>query len=460
MKTAQLTWAAVLILVGQILVGEVSATASEVSNDQLLQRLQQLEQETQMLRAELGQVQSRPIPLPSVEPKVSTVSTLAAEGEVEYFTWDEIRAEMSDLAWKKGDFKIVPYGILWATSTYETSRTYLGDYTLWAISPDVEGEDAIHFNAKGTRLGLDVSGPRLHCFGCAKSGGKVEIDFEGSFTVENKPGVLLRHAYWEVKDQNFRFLMGQTWDVISPLYPKCILYSVYWGAGNIGYRRAQMRYERYFHLTPGWQLELQGALATDAGCDFTNGNAPANGDHGGWPIIEMRVGTKIGHHNPICFGVSGHVGEEIFDFGGADDTPRQTWSLNADIKVPITSRFGVQGEFFTGTNLKTFLGGAIQGVNVGGTGAAIRANGGWINAYYDLSPCWHCAVGYTLDDPVDADITTTAGRLYNQAYWGNVTYDVTKKFMLGLEVSQWKTLLVNQTPGESTRFEFAGKYAF
>lgn len=462
MKTMRLTCVAVLLLAGQSLAVEIPAMGpGATGNGQLLQRLQQLEAETQMLRAELGQVQNRPISLPNVNgPQFSTVSALAAEGEVEYMTWDEVRSEMKDLAWTKGDFKVVPYGILWGTTTYETSRTQIGDYTLWAISPDDEGEAAVHFNGKGTRLGIDVAGPQVPFFCCAKSGGKVEIDFEGNFTIENKPGVLLRHAYWEVKNDDFRLLMGQTWDVISPLYPKCIMYSVYWGAGNIGYRRAQLRYEHYFTMTDAWKLEFQGALATDAGQDFVNGANPSNGDHASWPIIEMRVGSKIGYEHPISFGVSGHIGEEIFDFAGADDTYRQTWSLNADITVPITDRLGFQGEFFTGTNLKTFLGGIIQGVNVGGTDNEIRSSGGWANVYYDWTPRLHSAVGYTVDDPIDADITTANGRLYNQAYWGNVTYDVTKKFMLGVEVGQWKTLFTDRRAGNSTRIEFAGKYAF
>jgi hypothetical protein len=458
MKALQLSLAAIFFVAVQAMAGEIPAVTP--NNDQLLQRLQQLEAETQMLRAELGQVQNRPVPLPAVGgPQLSMVSTLAAEGEVEYMTMEDVRKEMKDLVWTKGDFKVVPYGILWGTTTYETSRTYLGDYTLWAISMDDEGEDAIHFNGKGTRLGLDVSGPQVPFFCCAKSGGKVEIDFEGNFTTENKPGVLLRHAYWEVKNEDFRFLMGQTWDVISPLYPKCILYSVYWGAGNIGYRRAQLRYERYFTLSDAWKLELQGALATDAGCDFSNGGV-VNGDHAGWPIVEMRVGTTIGRHRPIALGVSGHIGEQEFDFVFQDDAPRQTWSLNADVSVPITDRLGFQGEFFTGTNLKTFLGGIVQGVNVGGTNEEIRSSGGWFNVYYDWTPRLHSAVGYTIDDPVDSDISTANGRLYNQVYWGNVTYDVTRKFMLGLEIGQWKTEFTDRRPGESTRFEFAGKYAF
>ncbi len=460
MKTLRLSLAGFLLLAVQATAADIPAMTP--NNDQFLQRLQQLEAETQMLREELGQVQNRPVPLPPVDgAQLSTVSTLAAEGEVEYMTWDDARKEMKDLVWTKGDFKIVPYGILWGQAVYETSRTYMGDYALWAISMDEEGEPASHVNAKGTRLGLDVTGPQLPFFCCAKSGGKVEIDFEGSFVTENKPGVLLRHAYWEVKNDDFRLLFGQTWDVVSPLYPRCVLYSVYWGAGNIGYRRPQLRYERYFTLTDMWKLELQGALATDAAHDFTNGGAN-NGDHAGWPIVEMRVGTTIGRERPIAFGVSGHIGEQEFDLTAPvrDDVPRQTWSLNADVSVPITERLGFQGEFFTGTNLKTFLGGIVQGVNVGGTDEEIRSTGGWFNVYYDWTPRLHSAIGYTIDDPVDSDITTANGRLYNQVYWGNVTYDVTKKFMLGLEIGQWKTDFTDRRPGEATRLEFAGKYAF
>ena len=460
MKILRLTCAAILLLAGSSLAGEIPAMTPGATNGQLLQRLQQLETETQMLRAELGQMQTRPVALPPVDgPQISTVSTLAADGEVEYFTWDELRAEMKGLAWTKGNFKIVPYGILWANVAYETSRTYIGDYTLWAISPQDEGEDAIHFCGKSTRLGIDVSGPRVPFFCCAKSGGKVEFDFQGSFAVENKPGVLLRHAYWEVKNDDFRLLAGQTWDVISPLNPSTIMYSVYWCAGNIGYRRPQVRYEHYFTMTKMWKLAVQTSINTDASSDFTTGNL-SDGDHAGWPVIEMRVGSTIGQHRPISFGVSGHVGESIYDFPGADDTARPTWSVNADVKVPITDRLGFQGEFFTGTNLRTFLGGIAQGVDCAGTQDAIRSSGGWFNFWYDWTPRLHSAVGYTVDDPIDTDVTCANGRIYNQAYWGNVTFDVTKKFMLGVEVSQWKTMFTDRPAADSTRFEFAGKYAF
>ncbi|MGI6420562.1 MAG: hypothetical protein ACOX1P_33435 [Thermoguttaceae bacterium] len=448
---------AVLLIAGQLPASEIPSMAPGVpGNDALFYRIQQLEAETQMLRAELDHASIRQVPPAAAGgPRFSTVSSLAAEKTPEYVT----REEVKDLAWKKGDFKIVPYGILWGTAGYETSRTYLGDYTLWAISPEDEGEDAFHVGARSTRLGIDVSGPELPWFCGAKSGGKVELDFQGSFAIENKPTVLLRHAYWEVQNDDYRLLVGQTWDVISPLVPGTIMYSVYWCAGNIGYRRPQVRYERYFDVSDAWQIQWQSSLNTDASSDLTTG-VLADGDHAGWPIIEMRVGSTVGRTRPVSFGLSGHVGESIYDLPFADDVARPTWSVCADVKVPITERLGFQGEFFTGTDLKTFLGGINQGVDIGGTHDAIRSTGGWFEFWYDWTPRWHSHVGYSIDDPVDGDISLPIGRTSNQVYWGNITCDVTKKFQLGFEVSQWRTLFVDREAADATRFEFAGKYGF
>ena len=127
--------------------------------------------------------------------------------------------------------------------------------------------------------------------------------------------------------------------------------------------------------------------------------------------------------------------------------------------MPITERFGVQGEFFTGENLGAYLGGILQGVDLTTT-QTICSTGGWIDFWYDWNCRWHSHAGYTIDDPFDEDLSAASARIYNQAYYANLTYDVTKKFMLGFEVSSWKTLYKAQRPGESVRCEFVAKYGF
>jgi hypothetical protein len=46
----------------------------------------------------------------------------------------------------------------------------------------------------------------------------------------------IRHAYGEMRWDEFSILFGQTWDVISPLLPTINDDSLMWNAGNLGDR--------------------------------------------------------------------------------------------------------------------------------------------------------------------------------------------------------------------------------
>jgi hypothetical protein len=408
----------------------------------------------------------------SVSPLPPVSQTAMADGDKlqgsaqkeDYYTLDEIKTEMKKLVWKKGDFTITPYGYLWGAMTYETERSNNGDYTYYVYSaqaPEQVGP-TFHVDAKSTRIGLDVLGPRIACLNCAQSGGKVEFDFQGASAQENKGTVLLRHAYWEVKDEEFRLLAGQTWDVISPLYPNTIMYTVYWGAGNIGYRRAQFRAERYFSCSDCLLWTVQGSVDGNIISDTTP--AGVIGDQSSWPIVEGRTALTIGPRGknctPIVLGVSGHVGEQRFKYTAA---PAQimyakTWSFNVDLKAPINERLGFQGEYQIGEDLNTFQGGILQGYNFT-LRKSIYDTGGWLEVWYYWTPQWHSHVGYCIDSPLVDDIPA-GGRTYNSAYFGNLLYDVTKQFTCGLEVGQWRTLYKGLEPGESTRIEFMARYGF
>ncbi|MCC6125183.1 MAG: hypothetical protein IT426_09495 [Pirellulales bacterium] len=457
------------------------------------QRLNRLEAETQALRAELERLrQSQPKRLPEVVDRrgaaaipASASAAVPAAAPRDYydapplmhsaasasyapgdqpaedtFTLEELKGEMKKLVWKKGDFTITPYGFLWGNIVYETERSNTGDYTLWVFSAQREGEPTFHVDGKNTRLGIDVLGPKLACLNDASTGGKVEVDFQGFFITENKGALLLRHAYLEAKDERFRLLAGQTWDVISPLLPGSIMYSVYWDAGNIGYRRPQFRGERFLAFSDALLLTLQGSI---------NGNVVADtsplgvGDQSGWPILEGRAALTFGPRGkndlPITVGVSSHVGEQRFLFPIVGYLPAKTWSLNADWKVPFNECTGIQGECFMGDNLSAFFGGIGQGYDFT-LRESIYSRGGWMEFYHYWSPRWHSHFGYCLDDPDDNDIAAAAGRIYNQVYFGNIIFDITKQFQLGLEVGSWKTLYKGETPGEDLRTEFMVKYGF
>ncbi|MEA1949845.1 MAG: hypothetical protein U9N87_00555 [Planctomycetota bacterium] len=450
------------------------SAASPIGDSELAVRLQQLEAETQALRVELQQMREQPVPLPLVTATQASYAPGAKrDANVDYYTFDELSGMMQTTAkkyaWTKGDFTIVPYGFLWGNMVFETSRTHSPgrSYAAWVLPHQQQGENVFLVDGKTSRLGIDVTGPRLPLFCCAKTGGKVEIDFQGDFSnTRNRGGVLLRHAYVEAKNSDYRLLLGQTWDVISPLYPNTCMYSIYWWMGDIGYRRPQLRYERYLAMSDTTLLTLQGSLNANILSDF-NGHADIKREPTGWPTIEGRAALTLGHRGkdckPVTAGISGHIGEVGFDqFNGgalvADDVRRRTWSLNLDLDMPITSRFGVRGELFRGDTLGTYLGGIGQSLNPV-TLEPIRTQGGWGEIYYYWTYRLHSHVAYGLDDPFDQDIAAN-GRLYNQFYFANIMFDVTKKLRLGFEVGQLKTIYNGLDAGNATRIEVLARYGF
>jgi hypothetical protein len=439
---------------------------SPATSDDLSARMNRQDAEIQALREEVKRLREDPVRLPAVDATQTGMADAPGAaapqpGQGDYFTLDELRGEMKKLAWKKGDFTITPYGWLWGNTVYSTERTTPGTYTLYAQSASTTPESECIVDVRNTRLGFDVLGPQIPFLGCAQGGGKVEVDFQNSvLSTENKPTIMLRHAYLEAKNDDFRLLVGQTWDVISPLNPDMLLYSVGWDGGNIGYRRAQFRGERYLACSDVSLVTVQASINQDVFPDVITG---ATGEPSNWPIVEGRVAWTVGRRGqgclPITVGLSGHIGEEEFDSTiiGRDNR-RRTWSGNIDVRVPLTERLGVEGECYVGENLSAFLGGIGQGIDPV-TGNTIRDAGGWFEVWYDFTSRLHSHVGYSVDDPNDHDLVATE-RSYNQFYFGNLMYDLTKNFLVGVEVSSWKTLYVGELPGDSVRTEFVAKYGF
>lgn len=383
-------------------------------------------------------------------------------------------------AWPIGDFRIKPYGVFWADMVYATRRTNPGAYSLFVFSNDDQGEDTFTIDARRTRFGLEIEGPSLAAFPGAASGGRVEIDFHGNFITENRASVLLRYAYWEVGDESYRLLVGQSQDVISPLSPGMVDYAPAYLSGNIGFRRTQFRADRYLTLGGRFRISLEGSLNQDIVTDFPT-DPGVRREASNWPVVQGRLAlTSTGAADPAEVGISAHFGETGFDFQTPgppplglppeDDARFKTWSFNVDLRIPIGKRWGVQGEFFTGANLSPFLGGIGQGV-CPCLRVPIRATGGWFEVWHDWTPCLHSHVGFALDDPRDND--SLFGRNYNQVIFANLILDVSDNLTTGLEVTSRKTLyretrvglippdqLTPSAPGEAVTIDWMVRYQF
>ncbi len=375
---------------------------------------------------------------PTDAPPVTGVSA-AQEGETEEPTirWD-------------------PYGYIKLDASVDSDAIEPGNFARWVADPALE-QPHRHFNitARQTRLGLWIIGPEESSF---QARGRVEIDFYGGGG-ENKNGVQLRHAYIQLDwpERDLRLIAGQTFDIISPLVPRTVNYTVAWWSGNIGYRRPLVSLTHTAGEGPH-RLILTGGVSRTIGDDFKPTEPGDAGADSGLPSVQARGAYAWDMHGRSgSIGVSGHWGQE--DVGTLlelEDSEFDSWSVNLDLSIPIGSKVTLKAEAFTGQNLDDYFGGVGQGVNID-LDREVEASGGWLSIEIDPNDKVRLGVGFGIDNPEDGDLDVGA-RTLNRSVWGNFFYDFTDYLSTAWEVSWWATDYKDR--GEGTAFRFQGAMIF
>lgn len=429
--------------------------------------LQDLKQENADLRRRLDQVEralqelSRRWPAPA--------AATAPE-----FTDQEI-GKLKELAAAPGKpvraaFDLKLYGLVKLDAAYDDSRVNVGNFARWVESESVlKNDEQFNLTANQTRLGVDIAGPQLNG---VRTSGKVEADFYGAGTGENKPELMLRHAYVQADWPDWRFsaIAGQTFDIISPLYPNTVNYSVGWWQGNVGYRRPQLRLVKTIGLSEQVDLKLEGGISrtiTGRKYGFKESTDPDTGADAGFPTTAGRVSLTfpVWNKQAATIGVSGHYGgEEIHATNLVSSTDYDTWSVNVDVRLPITKWLLVQAEGFIGENFDSHLGGIGQGIDATRQDE-VNTLGGWVAATLTPNPTWQFNLGAGVDNPDNGDLsagttTTNDPRTSNYFVFGNAFYTLTTNLQLALEVSYLRTTYKSFASGDAWREQFAVIYKF
>ena len=359
------------------------------------------------------------------------------------------------------DFNIKPYGYIKLDASYDDSRTNNGNYILYVPSESGNRNDnEFNMTARQTRFGIKVSAQRLNNW---TAEGKIEIDFygDGSTTHENKAELMLRHAFIELNKGSFGLIAGQTSDLISPLNPFTLNYTVGWAAGNIGYRRPQLRFIYDAPLSNKDSLVMALAASRTSGLvnEDLDGGGQNDGDDSGFPTIQARLAmaTKSCTNRERVFGISGHYGEEEVDWVTGDEN-MESWSLNWDFEIPLSAQLSVKGEAFVGSNLDDYFGGILKGVNIT-THNGIRAKGGWTQINYVWNGQWQYNGGVGFDDPYDRDIED-GDRSQNLFIYINALYKLIPPLTIGLEYSYWDTKYKNADSGRDNRLQTSFIYTW
>jgi hypothetical protein len=350
------------------------------------------------------------------------------------------------------------YGQIKLDAALDTARTDIGNYAkLVSLEDKSDNDEQFSMTAKQTRLGVRLFGPEV---GGAKTTGRAEIDFYGGGD-ENKPNPMMRHAYLQLDwPDKLSLLAGQTSDVVSPLFPSTLNYTVGWWAGNIGYRRPQVRVTKGFELTESCDFEVQGALTRT----ITTGSTAFTADPGedaGFPTSQGRAALSFPllTDKPTTLGVSGHWGREEYDQDAAGKSrDADSWSVNLDLTLPLSERLALSGEAFLGNNLLAYLGGIGQGTTA--TLREITASGGWLALGYGPVERWKFNLGASADDAEESDLATDASLDLNSSIFGNAIFSINDKASVGIELSRWYTEYKNGDDGESLRIQMSFMYGF
>jgi len=429
--------------------------ASAATNEELSKENEVLKARLNRVEKELAEIKNLILKRDTPPPVKTTSGTTLSDADI---------TKISKMVSKKNEpaIKVTPYGFIKADASYDTSRVSAGNYVKW-VDSEASNSDDNEFNltANQTRIGLKISGPESDDLNVS---GVVEVDFYGGNSggaSENKSHMFMRHAYMKLDwpKERFNIIAGQTWDTIAPLNPGTLNYSVAWWAGNIGYRRPQVRLTKSFELSDNVDLKLEGAIARTIGrSSLFNGES---GEDAGHPSYQGRTSLTFPllDYKPTTVGFSGHWGQEEYDItAGGENDKFKTWSLNLDVTQPINEWLAIKGEYYQGENLDQYLGGIGQGI-VTSLNDEVSAKGGWIAASIGPFDKWRFNTGFTMED-VDGNDIASGGRSLNSSIFGNMIYSFNKNTELGLEVSRWRTDYKGSRDADDLRFQTSFIYKF
>ena len=473
-----------LILVLSVaLPGRFSLAADPAPSAEAFEALKKAQQEMmQQIRAQQEKIdelehQARAqklaaIPLPG-SAIVEIDAKTAPPAETNYMPWSDVTVASQT--------KIKLYGFARLDAIYDTDRPNNTQTAAYIRSEDPNAPGTIGapkhahdftMDPRLTRLGADLIAPPMCSLGGPELTGKIEIDFYNNGLLgqsESREAVRMRHAYLKLKWDDFSLLAGQTWDVISPLYPIVNPDLVMWGAGNLGDRRPQLRSEWTPEVGPG-KVILQGEVGL-TGADNNQSLDPAgttgagfrDGEKSGKPTLQARGAYRtpfVWEKQFLEFGLYVHRAWQQTDtkFNGVNKFDSLAYGL--DLSMPLyTDTIWLKGELWSGKDVDDVRGGIFQGINET-TGKGIRSKGGFVEIGAKL-PWWkwyNIHAGYSTDDPNNADLNT-GGRAANRTWYiaNRFYFDPVE---IGFDYLRWRTDYIGFLKGQDNRFQMYMSYKF
>lgn len=449
-----------------------AAQQTQTSNDDLQQRMRQMESEMQAMRDEINKLKGS---LPAnqttavssnnetaKDAKTPVAPETAGETATAKTSTTANQPAAKQLGADVGSARVTPYGTIYFNAFGNSGGTNNADVPLFAAPTGAGNASA---SVRQTRLGLRVEGARV---GNARLSAILEADFFGGFPSvgigENFGVVRIRLANARLDWEKTAVTIGQDWMPFAPVNPTSIAAAAIpqmAAAGNVWARIPQIRVDRKLSD----KVTLTGAVLAPQTGDYPATSSfffqPNSGAAARVPFFQSRIAFAdknwLGAKKTGSVGLSGHYGRSRVLTGVANvKNEADSFGAALDWNFPLHTRVSLAGEAFFGRDLGGFQAGIFQGLNNEFAGrrnnsvtpAGVRGigtRGGWVqlgftpDAFKDRLTVYG-SIG--VDDPRNEDLTSISRfnfRARNPAYAFNWIYKFTAQFQIGAEFRRFET---------------------
>lgn len=462
-----------------------TSSPAAVGNDEVNDRVKQLESQVQAMQAELEALKRALVKKEETETVAVNVepANTAKSNETVPVSSNETKqkSDKKDLSIDVGNYKITPYGIIFFNAFGNSSGTNNSDDPLWAAT----GKSNFSASGRQTRFGVKIEGGRI---GNAAVSGVVEADFYGGFPAvgvgENMGVLRLRVAKAQFDWERTSLTVGQDWLIFAPNNPTSLAAAAipqFAAAGNLWSRLPQVLLQQKL----GKNFKWQGAVLAPGTGDFPTSGTPAllqpgSGAASNVPFFQSRISFTeanwFGTEKSGTIGFAGHYGRSDVTVGNSSNEIDSV-GLALDWNFPIVKRVTLTGEAFFGRNLGGFQGGIFQGYNtdfafrqnntlVAGGVRGIGTRGGWTQIGWVLPTAKDRLSAFAsigVDDPRNEDLRSVSNRNFRSRNFGyafDLIYKFSPQFSLGGEFRRLETSYIFGAKENANHVNLAAAYSF
>ena len=320
-------------------------------------------------------------------------------------------------------------------------------------------------DVRNTRFWLDFSGTKLA--GDWIGGGRIEMDFFGGYNgsgaySQQQPIPRLRQAYMDLinPDSGTTIRIGQQWDLLFPLDNVTaslshVAFPLGFGTGMIGWRFPGVVWMQDLnHGSTGgirWRLDVGAFSGSWNGPDgaVNNTNYLTAGNAGFRPQIEARLHAQ--GKNWLAYAVAHYSTVDLRGVNGTAATPVRSDVKSVGYEVGGQWKPGpwvFRANAYTGKGLGQVFGDLSQFGD-------IKDTGGYLQAGYNFTPNWNLSGVYAASKPNKQDVIRwmgngSTGLLRSRQNGVELTY-AAGNYELGLEwLYGWLDSTTNGTSTKTT----------